>query len=177
MKIKVYDEFKTFREFINICKGIWRFLKRNNRTIKNLTVYITLCNENNKCEDINLYDEQGNIICENAALMIGDFPYIERKNPDVEKRMICCPESKILTQYIYNQNCIAAIQLQEEQTKLSQFIAKLPIGKYSDKSRKPLSTFRTIEDIRTYGYEWQKINNVLDINKKYSSYFWKTLDK
>lgn len=72
---------------------------------------------------------------------------------------------------------MAAIQLQEEQTRLSQFIAKLPIGKYSDKSRKPLSTFRTMEDIRTYGYEWQKINNVLDINKKYSSYFWKTLDK
>lgn len=79
MKIKVYDEFKTFREFINICKGVWRFLKRNNRTIKNLTVYVTLCNKNNEREDINLYDEQGNIICENIALMIGSSLILNRR--------------------------------------------------------------------------------------------------
>ncbi|OQA45564.1 MAG: hypothetical protein BWY47_02029 [Bacteroidetes bacterium ADurb.Bin302] len=111
MKIKVYDEFKTFREFINICKGVWRFLKNNNCTIKNLTVYVTLYNENNNCEDINLYDKDGNISCKNVGLMIGDFPYInwdefnENKKIDKGKKIIVRSEGDMLKQRDYNLNC------------------------------------------------------------------------
>ena len=111
MKIKVYDEFKTFREFINICKGVWRFLKGNNCTIKNFTVDVTLYNENNNCEDINLYDKDGNISCKNVGLMIGDFPYInwdefnENKKIDKGKKIIVRSEGDMLKQRDYNLNC------------------------------------------------------------------------
>lgn len=111
MKIKVYDEFKTFREFINICKGVWRFLKGNNCTIKNFTVDVTLYNENNNCEDINLYDKDGNISCKNVGLMIGDFPYIdwdefnENKKINKGKKIIVRSEGDMLKQRDYNLNC------------------------------------------------------------------------
>ena len=111
MKIKVYDEFKTFKEFINICKEVWRFLKGNNCTIKNFTVDLTIDNENNNREDINLYDKDGNISCKNVGLMIGDFPYIdwdefnESKKIGKGKKIIACSEEDMLKQRDYNLNC------------------------------------------------------------------------
>ena len=156
MKIMVYDKFKSFKDFLKICKGIYKKIDSLGCEIDTMNVYLNLRDKSN--------GESAEIVRNSDILgaEVGEFPFIERDCCRVVCRFV--PESEMLTRSTYSQECF----IYQKQKELS---AILPIYRYANNGK--VKKFETMDEINKAHYSCNKILIAIQNGTAYRDCIWK----
>ena len=181
MKINVHDKFKSWRDFLNLAKRLYKILDSHNLELRSITAYISVeSKDTHKLTSLYVVDEDKDYR-EEVGFDIGYFEWEESQHD--EMMIQCKPESELMNQaaYKYTRSRFQTQLRREEREKEDAVVLQsfendyLPVRSLTKKSGIRKEDFNTVKQLEKKGYDWKKVKIAIDEGKCYKEYRWKSL--
>lgn len=170
MRINIHDAFKSWRDFVDVAKRLYRTFNSVNSEITSMCVYVTLANKDTgEFTTLNIRDNKSGLEYE-AGIDIG---YYEWEDNDYDGMfMKYTYEKELLSQREYKAQRECANRQRSEEALLQDFENNyLPVTKTTLRGRSK-SVFKSVADLERRGYDYKKVKKAIDENKLCYNYIW-----